>query len=463
MSRHSPLLSMTRRVALTVLGSFVAVFVVLYVWLWQQSLARDTGEVDRGLLHSAQGMVAALDAVDTPDAARALLALVRVQSQDADGAAVPPLSVALSRLDGSAAEQLGAFQGLDRPALLALAEGISSPPASGRAQGQAPAWRLYTATGQRWKVTLADETPARSRSVGWSLFTDLALYLALALPIVGLPVWLLARATLKPLRQLSDTVAARSPLDTRPLPPRRGWKELAPLETALNQLFQRTAQGLAREKTFVHDAAHELRTPLAVIATQAHVLAHSQGSDREQAHLHLQAAVQRASHLTQQLLRLAQAEAADAGRHQPVDLMDLVRDTLALQADRAAAQATELELQGPDQLPLQSDPRALRSILDNLVDNALRYGGPGGVVAVTVAVEASGHRAVLRVADAGPGIPAADAEQVFERFWRGSGHTEAGTGLGLAIARGAARALGGDVRLRPGGPGACFELSLPRA
>jgi signal transduction histidine kinase len=139
--------------------------------------------------------------------------------------------------------------------------------------------------------------------------------------------------------------------------------------------------------------------------------------------------------------------------------MDLVRDAMSLHAARADAQGTELSLEGPDQLPMRSDARTLRAIIDNLLDNALRHGGAGGAVRVRVA--AREHELTLEVADSGPGIAAADAEQVFERFWRGNASDGRGTGLGLAIVRGASHSLGGEVALRRPGPDAAFVVTLP--
>ena len=109
---------------------------------------------------------------------------------------------------------------------------------------------------------------------------------------------------------------------------------------------------------------------------------------------------------------------------------------------------------------MRSDARTLRAIVDNLLDNALRHGGAGGAVRVRVAADE--HQLTLEVVDSGPGIAAADAEQVFERFWRGNASDGRGTGLGLAIVREAARSLGGEVALQRPGPGAGFIVTLPR-
>lgn len=455
--------SLTRRVVAAVVGAFAAVFVVLYAVLWYESMAPATGDFDRGLQQTAETVLLTLDRIDSVDAARMAIAL-----GDAANAGqmidAPPSHLLLQRRDGSLRLHTGPPGTLGALDARTLAAGASRLRVEGRET------YAHVAVGQRWVVAVLDGAPERSRWLGWVLFSDLATYLTLALPIVLLPVWWAARTAMQPLRELSDEVAARHALDTRALGSRKRWRELAPLEDALNQLFARTAHSVAREKAFVHDAAHELRTPLAVIATHAHVLAARHGAgdpgalddDRGTAAARLQAAVQRASHLTQQLLQLARADAPPKPASGTVDLMNLLRDAMALQAERAAAQGSELELQGPDQLPLAADARLLRSIIDNLLDNALRYGGTGA--AVRVRVQRAGPWLLLQVADSGPGIAAADREQVFERFWRGvstEGPTPPGSGLGLAIVREAARSLGGDAEVLPQAAGTTLQVRLP--
>jgi two-component system, OmpR family, sensor histidine kinase QseC len=444
--------SLTARVAATVLLSFVAIFALLFGWLWQTTLARETGELDLSLLASAQQLVATLEQIDSDEGARAALAVFSNVQAPALNPDEPPVLTAVSRRDGSARHTHPRLAGLE---LAQLPPGISQQRLLGAE------WRVYAAQGPRWQAALLDDAPARSRWVGWTLFSDLALYLGMALPLVLVPVWWMVRRAMRPLAELSATVAARSPLDTTPLPTPRRWRELAPLQDALERLFERTAAGLAREKAFVHDAAHELRTPLAVMATQAHVLAASEGAAATEARTRLQQAVARASHLTQQLLALAQADHAARAAPQALCLMDTVRDAMALAATRATEQGTELELQGPDHAPLQAEPRALRSIIDNLLDNALRHGGAGGVVVVQVAKAPAVW--VLSVADQGPGVPAAAREAVFDRFWRAPGSTVPGSGLGLAIVREAARSLGGSAECRAAAVGARFVVTLPRS
>jgi signal transduction histidine kinase len=434
---------------LTVLATFIVIFVVLFALIGYTMLRRESGEIDHVTLMSARSFALALDETDDDAVAATAVSLLRRVTLDAALSADtgPPLDLAAARLDGRFAQPGILAPGLDLPQ---LRDGVNDD--------VAPGLRAYVASSRHWKVALIDRPDERGRWTLAALFADLALYLAIALPLVLLPVWWAVRSGLAPLRQLSRTVAQRDPLDTRPLPPGRIYRELQPLHTALERLFERVAQGLAREKVFVHDAAHEMRTPLAVVSAQAQVLVQSEGPERAAAHERLQAAVTRASHLTHQLLDLAQADARAVEPGITMDLTNEAGDAMALLADRADAQGTELELIGPDRAPLAANPRIVRSIIDNLLDNALRHGGAGGLVRLQIALD--GEAWHIRVSDRGPGIAETDRERVFERFWRGS--TKPGSGLGLAIVRQAARAMGGDAWVEARGEkGTTVSVRLP--
>jgi two-component system, OmpR family, sensor histidine kinase QseC len=456
--------SLMWRVVWAVLGGFMAIFVVLLGWIGYTSLGRESGEFDRGILASAQGLVKALNDVNSDAGAQAAVSLFSEMVANTAGSMAdgePQLTVSIATLDGSVRRPGRLAPQLD---VLGLRDGVVQHTVDGRNL------RFYVASKGRWKAALIDESDVRGAWAIKLLARDLLMYLAAVLPIVLLPVWLTVRAALGPLHRLSELLARRSLHDSSPLAERTPYKELMPLEASLNRLFERVGQGMAREKAFVHDAAHEMRTPLAVISTQAHLLAASEGPAREDARLRMQSAIERASHLTQQLLRLAQADSTALAATQPVDVMNVARDALASFAERASTQGSELALDGPDNLLVRSDRQGLRSIIENLVDNALRYGGPGVSVDVRVfapsAAAGAGSAASawqLWVADNGPGIAVAQRERVFERFWRGQHDHSRGAGLGLAIVREVARSLGGDVHVEDGlhGKGCAIVVRMP--
>jgi two-component system, OmpR family, sensor histidine kinase QseC len=450
---------------LTVLAAVVALFVVIYAFNAYSVLKRESGDNDRVLQAIARAMAMALDSTNSDETARAAIAAQRVMvsQMSAYEPADPPVHLVVARRDGSlrveaparSASQPVAVPDLSGIDVWALNEGVSSRGAD------ASKLTLYVGSSQHWRVVVVDDANERQRWTLWEIFGQVVGYMALTVLFILLPTGLAVRAALKPLLRLSNEVAARSPHDTHALQMAASHRELLPLQTALNRLFERVAHGLAREKAFVHDAAHELRTPLAVIATQAHVLAQADATGRAEAGRRLQSAVTRASHLSHQLLRLAQADALTQAQRQHLDVMNIVREVLAGFAERAQAQGSDLSLQGPDSLVVHADARAMHSILENLVDNALRYGGAGRAVEVQVMSPGAGWQ--VSVTDNGPGMAAEHHERAFERFWRGNTGQERGTGLGLAIVREAVRSLGGQVQIGEGlgRVGCCVTVTLP--
>ena len=323
------------------------------------------------------------------------------------------------------------------------------------------AYRLYETRGPLWTLRIADpqRTTASFLTYNASFILE---YLLLALPFVVVPGWWSVRSGLRPLARFAESLKRRRQGDLGPLEHPVRHRELKPLSDALDDLLAQLRRKLDRERVFVQDAAHEIRTPLAVVGTQAHVLAHAScPEERRRAQGLLNQAIARASHLAHQLLMLAtlDGEARVAPRH--VDVAQAVRELLAQLAPAAMERRMELSLEAPDALWLTLDEAALGSIIGNLVDNAIRYGRAGGNVVVSLCRQ--GGQLVLDVQDDGPGIPQEERARVFERFYRVPGHERPGSGLGLAIVRQAAARLGGEVAVTDGlaGSGIGFRVRLP--
>lgn len=326
------------------------------------------------------------------------------------------------------------------------------------------AHNIYESRSARWTLRVIEPLRTDAAFLAYNA-RWLVPYLMLALPIILGAVWLSVRNGLTPLQQLARNIAQRAAGDLSPLALQVRHRELKPLSEALDHLLARLKHKVERERFFVQDAAHEIRTPLAVITAQAHVLAHASGLQlRAEGLQHLNHAVARASHLAQQLLLLA---SLDEGRRPPPQCSNVtqaLRQWLSPMAIAAMARGMELELEAPDVLMAAVDEAAFGSIVDNLVDNAVRYGRRGGRIVVHLLDE--GERLTLLVRDDGPGIPAVDRERVFQRFWRGSGHIDvAGSGLGLAIVQQAAQGMGGHATLTAGleDRGVGFRVSVPNA
>ena len=322
----------------------------------------------------------------------------------------------------------------------------------------------WTARVERgpWRLFIAEPQVPDVRVLGL-IGRGLLFSLLLAFPLVLLPLWIAVQRGLRPLRELARRVAARDASDLSPLGITPRHAELKPLATAFDGLLAQLRAHVQRERAFVQDAAHELRTPMAAIAAQAHVLAHTPDEgDRREAGAALDHALERASHLSRQLLDLAALDDAHPRAAQAVDLVALTQDALALAVPQALTLGLELSLEAPERLPGRIDRVAFESVLQNLVDNALRYVPADGRVVVTLS-EAAGQVS-LSVADDGPGIPREQRDRAFERFWRGDTQADVpGSGLGLAIVRQAAGRLGGQVRIEDGlaGRGVAFVLSMP--
>ena len=279
--------------------------------------------------------------------------------------------------------------------------------------------------------------------------------LVYSLPFMLLPAWFIVRVGLRPLRTLADAIGQRSASDLTALP-QSPYRELAPLTGAINTLMARLAERLAREREFLGDAAHELKTPLSVIQINAQLLAsHCTTTTSERARKAgdgLRDGVARATRTVHQLLALERARAEhgdDAPR--PLDLLELLRERLAQAAPLALQRAVDIELatQAACVLPLHDE--SIIAMLDNVIDNAIRYSPDGGRIAVALAQ--TGRGALLSIADQGPGVAPALRRKVFERFYRIPGQDSHGSGLGLSIAERAAARNGATIRLEDGPDG----------
>jgi signal transduction histidine kinase len=281
------------------------------------------------------------------------------------------------------------------------------------------------------------------RYILWPLF--------LFLPIAGLLTWFASARGLSPLRELADLVSHRSPVDLKPLEHVAAYAETEPLVNEINSLLLKLNTTLTRERNFLADAAHELRTPLAVIQAQAHVLRHAATEEEKNvATTELNMGIGRAASLIQKLLLTARVSGEDfVPRFEPVDLTAFVQERIATFSLLAAEKKIEMELQAPPRCLVMIDRETFISAVDNVLDNAIRYTQEGGAIAISIALTAE-SKVSLRIADNGTGISHELYERVFERFFRVAGCEQQGSGLGLAIVKRVLALHGGDVELSGG-------------
>ena len=316
------------------------------------------------------------------------------------------------------------------------------------ARNEQTGFATSTAAGEDWRVfTLvrpASTVQVSQRiSVRQELATEAAWRAALPILLLIPLAWLMLNAVvdrvMARLNRLAVTVAGRDPKDIRPIPLDDVPAEVLPFVRSINQLLARLFGLMERQRQFLSDAAHELRTPLAALQLQIGNLRNANIDARLDGRLtDMEAGVRRASILVGQLLRLARydADTPDPARRTDVDLTAVTLAVVAQLAPLAEQKGVDLGVVRQDAASSVGDAEDFAIIIGNLIDNAIRYTPAGGTA--DVAIRAEPGRISLEVADTGPGIEPALLPRIFERFFRAAPADVEGNGLGLAIAAAAA-------------------------
>ena len=278
------------------------------------------------------------------------------------------------------------------------------------------------------------------------------------LPLAVLLVWMALVRGIAPLNELQRRIRSRESSDLSPIDERHVPDEVAPLVRAINDLLERLDQSLSAQKHFLADAAHQLKTPLAGLRTQAEFAqreideGRSSPAELKRSLQQIALSSQRAAHMVNQLLAMARAEDQEhALRRSEVNLAELAIETVRDFVPRAMDKRIDLGYEGPDEehstLRIHGHPLLIRELIRNLVDNALLYTPSAGTVTVRVVEDPFGQVTVLQVEDSGPGIPESEREKVFQPFYRALGTNVDGSGLGLAIVREIAQQHGAELTL----------------
>jgi two-component system, OmpR family, sensor kinase len=324
-------------------------------------------------------------------------------------------------------------------------------------------WRIYSAALGALVIQVAQPLEVRDRLAIAAASRTLSPLLVL-IPFLALLVWWMVGRGLRPLDKLARAAESRTPAALEPFDDEGAPVEAAPLVRSLNGLLGRLRTALEAQRAFVGDAAHELRTPLASLKLQVQLAERAADEGQRAAALaEVYSGLERATHVVQQLLTLARLEPGQppASAVAQVALGELVGAAVADHALLAEGREIDLGATTVDaRARVQGDAEALRTLLANLVDNAIRYTPRGGRVDVSAGLDEG--RPFLEVADSGDGIPAEERERVFDRFYRREGTGEPGTGLGLAIVKAIAQRHGAEVVLTdaPGG-GLVARVSFP--
>jgi two-component system sensor histidine kinase QseC len=322
-------------------------------------------------------------------------------------------------------------------------------------------WRVFSGwdAGHRYLIQVGERREARDEIVA-KIAKNLLWPLAVALPALGLLIWLgIARAT-RPLQRLNREVGQRAPDNLAALDLGEAPAEVAPLVASLNRLFGRVAASIENERRFTADAAHELRTPLAALRAQAQV-ARGALDDAQRRHAldNVIAGCDRASHLIEQLLTLARLEPESfAAQREACELHEITRLAIAEAVPAALAKSIEIDLASGPPVTVPGDARLLAILLRNLLDNAVRYSPPD--TAVHVRVESGDNRASITVADEGPGVSAEERSRLGRRFHRPPGTQATGTGLGLSIVERIAQLHGAAIGFAETAPGRGLSVTV---
>jgi two-component system OmpR family sensor kinase len=329
--------------------------------------------------------------------------------------------------------------------------GIELPPQAvlgfSDAQVNGVRYRLYSLQTPENTIRIAQNLDAREAQAR-NLAIEAVLPIALLAPLLMVAVGWLINRSLAPVERMRRQVAGRAAEDLSPLREDGMPLEVLPLVRELNLLFARVREAFAQQQNFVDDAAHELRSPLTALKLQAQALQRANDpAERAAAIARLDEGIARAIELVAQLLALAreQSERGGLGARGAIDLQDLARQATAEVLPQANERRIDIGLVTDEAITVEGDAEALRILLRNLLDNAVKYAPGQGRVDISLWRE--GGAACLAVEDNGPGIAPEQRERVFDRFYRVSGHDAPGSGLGLAIVKAIAARHGAVVQL----------------
>ncbi len=327
-------------------------------------------------------------------------------------------------------------------------------------------WRVFNLVvpSNGLQVQVSEKMTIRQETVRHILIHSLWPML-LSLPILGLIIWGSVGSSLRPLRRITETVEQRDPGSLQPISTTDVPPEVTPMIEALNGLFLRVHNALENERRFTANAAHEMRTPLAALKTQAQAAQLDADNKKFMPFLsNIINGVDRATHLLEQLLTLARADAqqSEIVLQQQADLHVVTLNAVSAMSEQARESEIDLKMEdatGP--IYIRGDGDAISILLRNLIDNAIRYTPAGGEVVVKLEQDKSSVRLV--VADTGKGVPPEMQAIMFQRFQRGASNGAQGSGLGLSIVKQITDLHRADISItdRADGHGLIVTITFP--
>lgn len=431
--------SMRARLLLILLLTTGAVWLSAAAWIYWSTQARVEQVLDARLREAAR----MVDSLITDNRIEIATAAGAIEGLDVETMTDEPYSHQLScQIWSLAGTLVGRSEAAPRERLASSDDGFSQTSIDGQT------WRVYTVlnSDRGVQVMVGDNLQVR-RSLVNDVMTGTLLPMTLVLPIAGLLIWLSVQRGMRPLDRMAGLLGQRHADDLRPvdLPDAPG--ELRPALDAINGLFGRVAGAREREKSFTAFAAHELKTPLAGLKTQAQIaLASDDPGIRRHALEQIAGGVDRSSRLVRQLLDLAAADANEERETtQSADPAAIVRDSVQSVESLAARRGLAIDVQGAHDGIVACDRALATTALRNIVENGVLHSPAGGTVRIVIS--SSGQEIRFDIIDAGPGMTRDDLSHARERFYRGAGRDGAGSGLGLAIVDTIMRRVDGRLTL----------------
>ncbi|HWJ87705.1 MAG TPA: ATP-binding protein [Pelagibacterium sp.] len=415
--------SISRRLFLILVITTGLVWLSAVVWIFMSTRAEVERVLDARLMEAGR-MVSSLIASQE----------IAVDPNQSLVTALPGRS--LNTYERQLSCQIWSLQGT----MIGRSQGAPDAELSGHADGfsetviEGERWRVYAITNAELgvRVLIGDSMQIRDGLVN-DVIRGLLLPALLILPVLALLIWLSVRRGLEPLRKIAGDLETRPASDLSPIADDGTATEITPVLQSLNGLFARVEELRERERNFTAFAAHELRTPLAGLKTQAQVaLASGDGAIRDQALQQIVLGVDRTGRLVRQLLDMSAIEALDpAERSGGVVQPGAILKSLAQELADPARNVTIAIAPDLDGLSLGIEPELFTLVARNLMENAVNHSPPGGVVRCRTA-DGTEHGCII-IEDDGPGIPAEELPMITERFFRGRHKAAIGSGLGLAI------------------------------
>ncbi|BCZ77731.1 two-component system, OmpR family, sensor histidine kinase QseC [Paraburkholderia steynii] len=463
---HPRSTSIRRRLMWLILVSVGAVWAVMFAWSFNNA-TREVDEWDRARLIQLAHLLARLD---DPNLAR--LATGGIDVRNEYSRASPALDD-----DTDARPRYALFEVRDAAGRVIVASpGLAALHRAAEPGEAAQSVHTMTVDGQPWLAYALQDSatgrmvrvfePANVRSdLTTGVASRIARPMAFALPVLALLVWFSVGHSFRPLSTISKAVRMRDSRNLEPIHVNPSPAEVRPLVDAINQLLARLQQSILRERAFTADAAHELKTPLAAIKVQAQVaLAAHDSAQQQQAMRRVVQGVDRSAHLAEQLLLLARLDERDTVTTAPVRLHEVAGEAIAFRAPHAEDKSMAVVLSGERDAEVYADRALARTLIDNLLDNAIKYGEPGGRVHITVLADA--QTVSLTVSDNGPGVSDEERLRLTDRFFRGASASASGngSGLGLSIVARIAAHFNAQIHIGSGigRRGLAVQIAFPR-